>query len=139
MIRKIFHCCQVEEKFNLYLEYLFKGVPSGPIRNFSKFQAISDLLTGFQMKNWGLTIRLSASSEGAGSDFFRYLNNGCSFSPLASTWNCLKLFLIYLSNFFILPYQTSLLWIQTHFQVWHVSKHSIFPCHWSFLDVQTDL
>ena len=30
------------------------GVPSLPIRNFSKFQAMSVLLTGFQIKKWGL-------------------------------------------------------------------------------------
>ncbi len=29
-------------------EYLFAGVPSGPIRNFSKFQATSERLTGAQ-------------------------------------------------------------------------------------------
>ena len=70
-----------------YLEYLFNGVPSGPMRNFSKFQAMSVLLIGLQIKNWGLLIRLSESSDGAGNSFFRNLNIGCSFSPLASTCN----------------------------------------------------
>ena len=56
---------------NFYLEYLLSGVPSGPIKNFSKFHAMSVLLTGFQMKNWGLDIKLSESSEGAGRNFFR--------------------------------------------------------------------
>jgi hypothetical protein len=37
----------------VHLEYLLKGVPSGPIRNFSKFQAMSVLLTGDQMMNFG--------------------------------------------------------------------------------------
>ena len=37
--------------FETNLEYLLIGVPSGPMRNFSKFQAMSVLLTGFQMKN----------------------------------------------------------------------------------------
>ena len=76
------------------------GVPSLPIRNFSKFQAMSVLLTGFQIKKWGLkhfwgqsqdegfaylAIRLSESSEGAGSDFLRNVKRGCSFSPFTST------------------------------------------------------
>ena len=34
-----------------HLEYLFNGVPSGPMRNFSKFQAMSVLLIGLQIKN----------------------------------------------------------------------------------------
>ena len=68
-----------------YLEYLLMGAPSGPMRNFSKFQAMSVLLTGRQIRNCGLAIRLSGSSLGAGRDFFRNLKTGCSFSPLAST------------------------------------------------------
>ena len=35
------------------LEYLLTGAPSGPIKNFSKFQAISDLFTGDQVMNFG--------------------------------------------------------------------------------------
>ena len=83
------------------------GVPSLPIRNFSKFQAISVLLTGFQIKKWGLqkdgyilvldkihylAIRLSESSEGAGSDFLRKVKSGCSFSPFTSTCSHLNQF-----------------------------------------------
>ena len=67
------------------LEYLLTGVPSGPMRNFSKFHAMSVLLTGFQMRNWGLDIRLSVSSDGAGRALFKNLKIWCSFSPLAST------------------------------------------------------
>merc|ERR1711870_65840 len=66
-------------------EQRLMGVPSLPIRNFSKFQAMSVLLTGFQIKKWGLAIRLSESSEGAGSDFLRNVKRGCSFSPFTST------------------------------------------------------
>ena len=33
-----------------------------------------------------LVIRLSESSEGAGSDFLRNVKSGCSFSPFTSTW-----------------------------------------------------
>ena len=35
------------------------GVPSFPIRNFSKFHAMSVLLTGFQIRKWGLKKKLS--------------------------------------------------------------------------------
>ena len=69
------------------------GAPSGPMRNFSKFQAMSVLLTGRQIRNWGFAIRLSGSSLGAGRDFFRNLNIGCSFSPLASTYKSLTVIL----------------------------------------------
>ena len=46
-----------------FLEYLLRGVPSGPIKNFSKFQEMSDRLIGFQMKNWGFAIRLSCGRK----------------------------------------------------------------------------
>ena len=103
-----------------YLEYLLMGAPSGPMRNFSKFQAMSVLLTGRQIRNCGLAIRLSGSSLGAGRDFFRNLKTGCSFSPLASTCE-LKIY-VYMKisqalGLKCLPCQTILLWTQTHFQV----------------------
>merc|ERR1711978_669656 len=61
------------------------GGAISPNQDFSKFQAMSVLLTGFQIKKWGLAIRLSESSEGAGSDFLRNVKRGCSFSPFTST------------------------------------------------------
>merc|ERR1719186_716825 len=60
------------------------GAPSGEIRNFSKFQEISVLLTGFQMKNFGSAIKSSVLSLGAGRLFFNHLKSGCSFSPFTS-------------------------------------------------------
>ena len=83
------HFLYTKNVWRIYLEYLLMGAPSGPMRNFSKFQAMSVLLTGRQIRNCGLAIRLSGSSLGAGRDFFRNLNTGCSFSPLASTFKIL--------------------------------------------------
>jgi len=64
------------------LLYLLIALPFLSIRNFSKFQAMSLLLTGFQMMNFGSPIRLSESSDGTGSSVFNHENTGCSPSPL---------------------------------------------------------
>ena len=107
------------------------------MRNFSKFHAMSDLLTGLQMKNWGLAIRLSGSSEGCGRDFLRNLKIGCSLSPLASTSIDMIIDVVVGHLFLFLPCQTFLPWIQIHCQDGHVSRQPWSPCHWNFLDGQT--
>jgi len=68
-----------------YLENLLTGSPLCEIKNFSKFQEISERLTGFQIINLGSPIRLSWSSDGVGMAFFKCVNRGCSFSPFTST------------------------------------------------------
>merc|ERR1719239_1559838 len=47
------------------LEKRLTGCPAGETRNFSKFQEISERLTGFQMKNFGSPINLSGRSGNA--------------------------------------------------------------------------
>ena len=134
IIRNIF-----PKYFLFHLEYLLMGEPSGPMRNFSKFQAMSVLLTGRQIRNWGLAIRLSGSSLGAGRDFFRNLNTGCSFSPLASTYQPRHFMSSHLKQEKALPCQTILLWTQTHFQAWHASEHWQFLVLQNFLGGQTNI
>ena len=115
------------------------GAPSGPMRNFSKFQAMSVLLTGRQIRNWGFDIRLSGSSLGAGRDFFRNLNTGCSFSPFASTYQTRHFMSSHFKQEKALPCQTILLWTETHFQAWHVSEHWQFLVLQNFLGGQTNI
>ena len=115
------------------------GAPSGPMRNFSKFQAMSVLLTGRQIRNWGFAIRLSGSSLGAGRDFFRNLNTGCSFSPLASTYQPRHFMSSHFKQEKVLPCQTILLWTETHFQAWHASEHWQFLVLQNFLGGQTNI
>ena len=67
------------------LEKRFIGLPFWSIRNFSKFQLMSDLFTGFQIINFGSPIKLSVSSLGIGSLTFSQLNTGCSPSPFTIT------------------------------------------------------
>merc|ERR550539_1862676 len=68
------------------LEYLRTGVPSGWIRNFSKFQDISDLLTGDQLLNLGFPRRFPFESEGLGRLLFRKVKIGFSSLPFTATF-----------------------------------------------------
>merc|ERR550539_159917 len=68
------------------LEYLRTGVPSGWIRNFSKFQDISDLLTGDQLMNLGFPRRFPFESEGLGRLLFRKVKIEFSSLPFTSTF-----------------------------------------------------
>ena len=56
--------------------YLLKGLPSGPIKNFSKFQEMSLRFTGDQMMSLGSSMREVGSSAGSGSAVFRYWRRG---------------------------------------------------------------
>lgn len=69
------------------LLYLLTALPLRSTKNFSKFQAMSDRRTGFQMMNFGSPMRLSESSDGNGSSRFSHENTACSPSPLAITCN----------------------------------------------------
>ena len=69
-----------------FLEYRLKAAPLESMRNFSKFQATSDLLTGCQIMNFGLAIMETLSSDGRGKWPFSQANTSCSPSPLTWTY-----------------------------------------------------
>lgn len=71
---------------NLLL-YLLNGSPSGPMRNFSKFQETSFLFTGLQMMNLGSPIKDTGSSLGWGSVSLRNTNRGWAFAPFTSSFS----------------------------------------------------
>lgn len=64
--------------------YLRTGTPSGPTRNFSKFQATSLRHTGDQVMNLGSVISAVVSSLGAGRDSRRKAKRGCACAPFTS-------------------------------------------------------
>ena len=67
-----------------YRLYLLAGFPSGATKNFSKFHAISALVTGSQMIFKPEAMNEILSSDGNGSFSFRNLNTGWVFFPLTS-------------------------------------------------------
>ena len=87
-----------------HLEKRLTGVPAGLMRNFSKFQEMSDRRTGDQTINLGLPRLTPCSSDsedmdsgadaalvtclsaGRGRFCLRKVNTGCSASPFTSTW-----------------------------------------------------
>lgn len=71
---------------NLLL-YRLRGTPSGPMRNFSKFQATSFLHTGLQMISLGSFSRDTGSSFGCGSFSLRNTNSGWASFPFTSTFS----------------------------------------------------
>jgi hypothetical protein len=55
------------------------GFPSGSIKNFSKFHAISVLVTGSHIIDDGEFMKLTASSLGSGNRSLKNAKMGCAF------------------------------------------------------------
>lgn len=92
------------------------GLPSGVMRNFSKFHAISFLVTGAHKILLALVIKEVASSQGIGSLSLRNLKIGWEFSPFTSSFSKI-------GNFGSNPFPG-----RTYFKVFKISTPLPFSC-----------